>query len=48
MTLVYQQDGVRVTRPGLAMNGAMRGGWVRVRVEGRADRMVGRATGDAK
>ena len=28
---------------GIAMNGAMRGGWVQVRVNGRADRFVGRA-----
>ncbi len=48
VTLVWQQDGVRVTRPGLAVNGAARGGWVRVRVDGRADRMVGRATGDGE
>ena len=48
VTLIWQQDGVRVTRPGLAVNGAARGGWVRVRVDGRADRMVGRATGDGE
>lgn len=44
VTLIWQQQGVRISRPGVAMNGAMRGGWVRVRVEGRADRFVGRAT----
>ena len=44
VTLVWRQDGVRISRPGVAMNGAMRGGWVRVRVDGRADRFVGRAT----
>ncbi len=44
VTLVWEQYGVRVTRPGVAMNGAVTGGWVRVRVEGRADRVVGRAT----
>lgn len=44
VTLVWEQDGIRVTRQGLATNGAMRGGWVRVQVEGRADRIVGRAT----
>jgi flagella basal body P-ring formation protein FlgA len=44
VTLVWKQDGVRVSRPGVAMNGALRGGWVRVRVDGRADRFVGRAT----
>ncbi len=44
VTLVWRQGGVRVTRAGIAMNGAMRGGWVQVRVNGRADRFVGRAT----
>jgi flagella basal body P-ring formation protein FlgA len=44
VTLVWEQDGVRISRPGVAMNRAVTGGWVRVRVEGRADRVVGRAT----
>ena len=48
VTLVWQQNGVRVSRPGVAMNGAMRGGWVRVRVDGRADRFVGRATAEGE
>lgn len=43
VTLVWNQGGVRVSRAGIAMNGAMRGGWVQVRVNGRADRFVGRA-----
>lgn len=48
VTLVWQQNGVRVTRAGLAINGAARGGWVRVRVEGRADRLVGRASANGE
>lgn len=45
VTLVWSQGGVRVTRPGIAVNGAAKGGWVQVRVDGRADRFVGQATG---
>ncbi len=30
---------------GIAVNGAAKGGWVQVRVDGRADRFVGQATG---
>ncbi len=48
VTLVWTQGGVRVTRPGIAVNGAARGGWVQVRVDGRADRFVGQATGDGE
>jgi hypothetical protein len=30
------------------MNGAAKGGWVQVRVDGRADRFVGQATGEGE
>jgi flagella basal body P-ring formation protein FlgA len=45
VTLVWSQGGVRVSRPGIAVNGAAKGGWVQVRVDGRADRFVGQAIG---
>jgi flagella basal body P-ring formation protein FlgA len=45
VTLVWREGGVEVSRPGIAVNGAVEGGWVQVRVDGRAGRLVGRATG---
>ena len=48
VTLVWMQGGVRVSRAGIAMNGAAKGGWVQVRVDGRADRFVGQATGEGE
>ena len=48
VTLVWMQGGVRVSRAGIAMNGAAKGDWVQVRVDGRADRFVGQATGEGE